>query len=211
MRSATALLALCLSACRPEILIEDGSSSTGEPTGTGTDSTGAADSEGGTGPITEGCVEVSYAAKYAPVEEPGWELGCGSPELCTGDKTIVFYVHGALNAPTAVETKELERARCMATALRDREVGSFDYVVVGAESVVMGLGGVEILGEEAIGRWEPGTCSLKPCQTTEALRQIRAPGFFSDCVHSDAKALWLCISRALEEEPSCLLGPLPCG
>lgn len=212
MRAAACVtLILGLAACGPEPGTNDSTSGTGDTsTGTGTTPTSGSDETADTTGETV-CFAVDYPSKRGPPNDPGWELGCGFPALCPGELPVVFSIAGDLDAPTSVETGELERARCMARALRDRQFGQFAFMPVDADGWVVGLYSLEIVGEQALARGEPGQCQLEnPCKTHEALRLLRPPEFFAACVDGDARALFLCLWDPIVPEPACLAGPLPC-
>jgi hypothetical protein len=142
---------------------------------------------------------------------PHWQLGCDAPTLCPGEAPLVVFLEGEWNDPTSVEIEEPERARCFIKALAGRTFGQFDFspVVDGSPDSLS----LEILGDLAVARSAPGGCKLSfpsPCRDREALRVLRPPGFFEDCVEGDARALWLCLSDALEPLPACGTGPLAC-
>lgn len=213
MRAAALVMILGLATCGPELATNDPESGTGD-TSTSTSThelptTGGDDTPDGT--TGTACLEVEYPPKWGPGDDLGWELGCGFPELCPGDEPLVFSIEGDLDAPISVETKDLERGRCMAAALRDRQLGQFAFTPIDQGGLVVGRYSLEIVGEQAIARSEPSLCQLQNlCETHEALRLLRLPSFFSECVDGDAKALFLCLSDSILPEPACLPGPLPC-
>lgn len=205
---------LGVASCGPELATNDPESDTGDIGDTGDTMHASPTSEGGdTADATTGtaCLEIEYPAKWGPPDDLGWELGCGFPELCPGDEPLVFLIEYDLGVPISVETKDLERGRCMVAALRDRQLGQFAFMPIDQGGPVVGRYSLEIVGEQAITRAEPGLCELLfPCKTYEALRLLQPPSFFSACVDGDAKALFLCLSGSILSEPACLPGPLPC-
>ena len=213
MRAAAFVMILGVASCGPELATSDPESDTGDTGDTGDTMPASPTSEGGdTADATTGtaCLEVDYP-KQRPGDDLGWELGCGFPELCPGDEPLVFLIEYDRGVPTSVETKDLERGRCMAAALRDRQLGQFAFMPVDQGGQVISRSSLEIVGEQAIARAEPGWCELLgPCETHEALRLLQPPAFFSACVDGDAKALFLCLSGSVLAEPACLPGPLPC-
>lgn len=157
------------------------------------------------------CLERVYEPKYAGVDDPEWELGCGAPKLCPGEGPLLFRIEGEPADPSAVATPDLPRARCMLAALRDREVGQLDFLADLEGGIVLGLFAIELLGAQAITRVEPGACDLlSPCLTQERLRALQEPAFFAACVDGDARDLWLCLIDAVLPDPACAPGPLAC-
>ncbi|MCY1070577.1 hypothetical protein OV090_37900 [Nannocystis sp. RBIL2] len=189
------------------------STSTSEPatTTTSTPTTGAVDM------MTEAaCLEDIHPGDLWPGVDLA--LTCGGLELCPGDDPIVFQLDGPeladdLSSPTSVET-DLERARCLATALRDRTPGQFLFMpVIGSE--IPYVFGLEIVGELVVARSDRGSCEAiepepKSCHVHERLRVLRPPEYFADCIDGDALALWRCLLDPVEPEPACAAGPLAC-
>ncbi|PCC73589.1 hypothetical protein SAMN02745121_07337 [Nannocystis exedens] len=211
---------LLLLACAPELAPGDtDSQTTGTSTGTGepTTSTTTAPTTGAVDMMIEAaCLEDIHPGDLWPEIEPA--VTCGGLELCPGDDPIVFELDGPgiwddLSTPTSVET-DLERARCLATALRDRTPGQFMFLPVRGREVLH-LFGLEIVGELVVIRSERASCELiypepKSCHVKERLRVLRPPEYFADCVDGDALALWRCLLDAVEPEPACAPGPLSC-
>lgn len=169
------------------------STTTGEPDPTST-TTGAA------GP----CLELSY-----DVDDPAtpvWMLTCGLPELCPGEDPLIFQVSGDdILAPQTVEVDDIERARCMAAALRDRIPGQIRWWSEAAGHDYS----LEILGETALVRSiESITMLIDGFDAYEALRRLHPPEFFAACADGDAMQVWLCLMGSVE--PECLPGPLAC-
>src|SRR5690606_6141448 len=104
---------------------------------------------------------------------------------------------------------DLERARCMVQALRDRTVGQFSWLAVADSVVFADPLSLEILGDAALSRSRRGVVELiAPDNAYEGLYLLRGPDFFSACKGGDAMALWLCLVDPVV--PGCLAGPLPC-
>ncbi|MCY1008584.1 hypothetical protein OV079_24085 [Nannocystis pusilla] len=189
------------------------SSSASEPA----NPTTSAPTTGGLDMMTEAaCLEEIHPGDLGFGSEPA--LTCGGLELCPGDDPIVFQLDGPglaedLSSPTSVET-DLERARCLATALRDRTPGQFLFVPV-IDTEIPYVFGLEVVGELVVARSDRGLCEAiepepKSCHVHERLRVLRPPEYFADCVDGDAIALWRCLVDPVEPEPACAAGPLAC-
>ncbi|WAS93494.1 hypothetical protein [Nannocystis punicea] len=151
------------------------------------------------------CLEHNYTGGA-----PGaWMLTCGLPELCGGDEPLTFFTTSpdAL-APGEVEVDDLERARCMAAALRDRTLGQITWWHVVDVQVVSAPVSLEIVLHTAFVRSVAGSTLLEQDDTYEGIYDLRPPEFFADCAEGDALAVWLCLVDAIE--PQCLPGPLGC-
>lgn len=175
----------------------------GSTSSTSTPTTGADESSS----TTEPCLAFEYTLDDGP-----WRLTCKAPTLCPGEGQLYFELEGDLSAPTSVETDQLERARCMLTALAGRSFGQFDFSRV-QDVYVLDVNSLEILGDAAVARSRPGLCPdlyPSPCDSHEQLRPLREPAFFADCVEGDALTVYTCLADALLPEPACLPGPLDC-
>jgi hypothetical protein len=190
-------------------------------------STGPADastSTSTTGPTTgqpettgEACLEDIHPGDLWGGEGP--VLTCGAPELCPGEQPIWFELDGPdifdgdLFNVTTVET-DVERARCLVAALRDRTPGQFIFVPT-HDVYTLHVYGLEIVDDLALTRSDSADCVLiapepKYCHVRERLRVLRPPQFFADCIDGDARDLWLCLYDSVEPEPACHPGPLAC-
>ncbi|MDC0716490.1 hypothetical protein [Nannocystis bainbridge] len=195
---------------------EPTSTTTSSTTGTTTGTTLAPTTSEGDTTTGEACLEATRPGELWSDQEPA--LTCGGPELCPGGDPIYFELDGPIfdgdfSAPTSAVT-DLERARCLAVALRDRTPGQFMFMP-GHSPQVLHVFGLEIVGEFAVTRSDRSGCELshpepKSCHVRERLRQLRPPAFFADCVDGDALALWQCLYHAAEPEPACAAGPLVC-
>lgn len=215
-RSALAFL-LALAACtdRPIGGDTDATSTGGETTTTSTTSTttptttGEPTSTGSTTGDEAACLEAAHRGDGYPMD---WMLTCDLPELCPGEDLLVFQLGiDDLLDPGTVDVDDLERARCMAAALRDRTPGRLEWaVVVGFEAIFYPLG-LEVLGDTALAHAVrfPVTLDLPgPKNVHESLHLLRPPEFFADCADGDAMQVWLCLVDSVE--PDCLPGPLAC-
>ena len=209
------LVALSLIACGP-VAPDDADASEGDAAGATATSTGgestseAAPTSDDTGVTDAGCLEVEYPNEHAT--SPAWRLGCEGPALCFAEMPLIVTLLGEDPEGTdEVDVDDLERARCMVTALAERRPGQFDFAVTRGVDV-LGIHSLEILGGVAVARDQPGLCNPIPgaCQVHERLRALRPATFFSGCVDGDARALWLCLADSLEPAPTCLPGPLEC-
>lgn len=141
-----------------------------------------------------------------PESPPSWMLTCGSPELCPGDGPLIFTL-GSTNTydPGSAETADLERARCMAAALRDRTPGQLHFWSgeVGREF------SLEILGELALGRSVATINDINDSYGAyEGLYRLHPPEHFFACAAGDALQVWLCLVDFGPD--ACEPGPLPC-
>ncbi len=208
-------------ACGP-VDVDPGGTSTSE-TGD-TSETGAVPTTGSE--TTGGPLDMGGAEQCLAVHYPGdlWtgplQLTCDAAELCAGEGRLWFRLEGVdffepdYDAATAAETNELERARCLARALRDRTPGQFLFAPILGDDTPY-LFGREIVGELVVERGEANGCKLlapEPvgCHVNERLRVLRPPEFFAGCVDGDALALWRCLFDAFAPEPECVAGPLTC-
>jgi hypothetical protein len=228
MRRASLLLLAF--GCAPKSVpgdTEDPTDASADTTGTTDPTTGTTDPTTGTTatPTTgepdattgEPCLESVHPGDLLFGESP--ELTCGAAELCPGDGPITFQLAGPgladhdFSSPSSAET-DLERARCLAAALRDRTPGQFLLLPVDGGEILY-IFGREVVGELALERSELAECVLiapepKSCHVRERLRVLRPPEFFAACVDGDALALWKCLHDAFEPEPACAPGPLVC-
>lgn len=209
------LVALCLIACGP-VSPADGDASESDAAGTTATSTSnestseAAPTSDDTGAPDAGCLEVEYPNEHAT--SPSWRLGCNGPALCFAELPLIVTLLGDDPEGTdEIDVDDPERARCMVTALAERQPGQFDIAVTRGVDV-LGIHSLEILGDVAVARDQPEQCLQTPgaCLVHEKLRALRPATFFSECVDGDARALWLCLADSLEPAPACLPGPLEC-
>lgn len=215
MRISRLWFALLTTACGPAPASADDDTggtteadpgSTSSTSSTSTPTTGA-DETSSTG---EPCLALEYPADDG--SPSSWRLGCDAPALCPGEGVLVFRIEGDLSAPTSVETEALERARCMVTALADRSFGQFDFIRV-EDVFVHDMLSLEIVGDAAVARSEPGGCAdpdPSTCHSHEQLHLLREPAFFADCIEGDALAVYTCLTDPLAPDPACLPGPLDC-
>lgn len=165
----------------------------------------------------EACIEDIHPGDFWFGEEP--TLTCGAPELCADDSPLQFELDGPgvldgdFSNPTTVET-DLERARCLIAALRDRTPGQFVFLPVHTPDILH-VYGLEILGDLAVTRSDRAECELiapepKSCYAHERLRVLRPPEFFASCIDGDARTLWLCLYDSVEPDPACHPGPFAC-
>lgn len=206
-------------ACGPVGSGADGTSTTATSSTTGSPTTGVPASTGtqDTGPAEE-CLEAVHGGTLQAGEPQ--QLTCGVPELCADEGALVFRLEGVdavmanYEDASAATTDDIERARCLATALRDRTPGQFIIHPRIGDDLLDGFGR-EVLGDLVVERWDRYICKLifpEPvgCRVHERLRVLRPPAFFADCVEGDAFALWRCLLDAFEPEPVCVAGPLAC-
>jgi hypothetical protein len=165
--------------------------------------TGTTSSEPDT--TAEPCLEHSYTSGHPLV----WKTTCGLPELCSGDEPLMFTTTNidAMD-PGEVEVEDLERARCMAAALRDRAPGQFAWSQVIGTEVIWSPISLEIVGDTALVRNVQGIHVPELDDTHEAIYPLRPPEFFAACAEGDTLAVWLCLMDSVE--PTCLPGPLTC-
>ena len=119
------------------------------------------------------------------------QFTCGLPTLC-GDGEPVLFVTDGLDGWTV---DDIERARCLAAALRDRTPGVIAY-----QEPALGhhIFEIEILGEEVVVRedWlEDFTWDYR--ETVTFLKPIE---FFVDCAEGSAFAVHKCLSEGFTEE-----------
>jgi len=208
-RAFAALLGLA-AACTDRPVGEDtdtGSTSVATTTSTTTaeaPTTGTASGEPDTTTAeAEPCLELEYTSDV----QPTWMLTCGLPELCPGDEPLVFTTT-KIDAGE-VEVDDLDRARCMVAALRDRSLGQIAWWQVADVDVIWAPLSLEIVGHTALTRGVRGSPELlSGIDTYEAIRPLRPPEFFAACADGDALAVWLCLMDSVE--PMCLPGPLSC-
>lgn len=183
--------------------------STATTTGTATEvpTTGTASGEPeSTTKPAEACLEHEYAGEFPPA----WKLTCGLPDLCGSEEPLMFTTSNLeVFDPGEVEVEDLERARCMAAALRDRSPGQIAWEqVVGVDAVWAPLS-LEIVGDAALVRSVRGVKEgIIDEDTFEVIRPLRPSEFFAACAEGDALAVWLCLMDSVE--PTCLPGPLTC-
>lgn len=214
MSHARSLL-LSLVACGPVSPV-DSDAGESDAAGTNTTSTGseptseAVPTSSDPGDPDAGCLEVEYP--HEDETRPSWRLGCEGPSLCFAELPLIVTLMGDdAEGTNEIHVDDLERARCMVTALAKRQPGQFDFAVT-RNVDVLGVYSVEVLGDVAVARTRPGQCWQPPggCLVHESLRALRPAAFFSDCIDGDARALYLCLVDSFEPTPACLPGPLEC-
>jgi hypothetical protein len=132
------------------------------------------------------------------------ELTCGLPELCPGDAPLLFMVAGPPADPTTVEVADLDRARCMAAAMRDRQKGQVFFSV--DEGGWDNLYELEILGPQAILRHHLHIDFN--VEKWARVRELLPSEQYDTCSAGDAREVWLCLTQFYMEE--CVTGQLAC-
>ncbi|MBA3546277.1 MAG: hypothetical protein H0T76_07340 [Nannocystis sp.] len=147
------------------------------------------------------CIDF-YMEQYDPNEEITPPLfTCGLPELCPGPdgKPLVFTQENDL-----VATKDIERGRCMAKAMRDRTPGLFRFTVwpiLGFDTTT-----IEILGETILVRRH--VLSDFNEDYGERGHQLFAPEKYTPCVDGPAAVVLKCLTDGYSE--ACVSEPLSC-
>ncbi|MDC0722284.1 hypothetical protein [Nannocystis bainbridge] len=199
-------------ACTDRPVGEDsdaGSSTTSNSTTTSTATTESPTTEapttGGTTDAPDPCLEHRYASGGSHA----WMLTCGLPELCGGAEPLLFSTTTLEpSAPEEIEVDDLDRARCMAAALRDRTPGQIAWSQVVGPDVIFSPLSLEIVQGTALVRNVDGLQEFVLPDTYEGMYPLRPPEFFAACAEGDALALWQCLMDAVE--PACLPGPMTC-
>lgn len=160
--------------------------------------------------MTEPCLEQTYNGESSPA---AWMLTCNLPELCPGAEPLMFEVESDLDLlePGAVTVDDLERARCMLEALRDRTQGHVTWDILLDDAVVRAAFSLEIVLDRVLvhsARFPVELIEPGPHNIHERYHQLRESEFFHDCLAGDAKAVFLCLVDAAV--PECLPGPLLC-
>lgn len=123
------------------------------------------------------------------------EFTCGLPERCPGDGPLVFVVDGPLGDPDSVQTDDIDRARCMAAALRDRLPGQMFF---GRQ---LGLGfdrrELEVVGLDVIDRLD--YIEDFNFEKTATILPLLPPDDFAECAEGTALQIWMCLTRSYEE------------
>lgn len=185
-----------------------GATTTDAPTATTTGepatSSSTTDAPATTGTTGDPGVCLDWEANDPGLEFPP-ELSCGLPELCAGDGPLQFVIDGGtIEDPDAVSTADLQRARCMAAALRDRLPGQIRF---GTE---FGLGSddyeLEILGASAIRR--RSYMQDFSFDKHVRVRPLLPADAYAACAEGTAKEIWACLRKGFEDV--CVTGELAC-
>jgi hypothetical protein len=214
MRRALVVVLLGLaSACTERPLGEDSdatSTSTGttsEPASTAELPTTGATSDASS--TTEAEAPPCLELRYSDDAPQTWMLTCGLPELCPGDGPLMFFTStGDVSDPGVAKVNDLERARCMVAALRDRTFGQLTWWI---DVGFVYTASLELLADDAALTRSVDTSELidpAPLNVREGLHPLRAPGFFADCEDGDATQLYKCLMDSVL--PECLPEPLMC-
>jgi hypothetical protein len=157
---------------------DSGTSSTTDLT-TGDETTG-----GTTGPA---CLQIDHGGDPGQwPEQP--EFTCGLSPTCPGEGTVVF-------KPTfpGSTTNDIDRARCMAAALRDRTPGLLEFEESGTVHTL------EVLGEQVIRREEYEGIGFG-YSWFEWVEPLQPPEFFADCAEGTASEVRDCLIFATTDE-----------
>lgn len=215
MRSFYAIYICALLACGPQTPGETAttteSGSTAEPgssTGTsGDDSTGAPTTGESTNDATTGTTGTTddpSTGEPACLDvhefgfDPDLEFTCGLPELCPGDASLVFDLAGGVEDLGVESISDVERARCMIAALRDRTPGHFMIRVWPKDQLGEDELRDEIFGDTAARRRV--SQNDFNIDRFEFVKPLRPPQFFADCLADGSdSALWACLWDAFED------------
>jgi hypothetical protein len=165
---------------------------TDTPTGSTSDppttaSTGP-DTDSSTGEQTTGSACLEFANDRVN-DDVAVQFTCGLPLLCGGGEPVFFF------AGDGVTTDDIETARCLAAALRDRTPGTIQYQ---QPSLGHHVTTIEILGEQAVHRDD----FLQDFNWTydEKVTFLRPTEFFTDCAEGSAFAVFNCLEDAFLDE-----------
>lgn len=201
VRSLVVLGALMFAGCGPESAATDAGGGSSGSSGAATDS-GAPTSSSGQGTssasTTSGDASSGTTSSVLCLDweapDPGEAfpaaLTCGLAELCAGAGALQFTVDGgSLTMPDAVSTDDIQRARCMASALRDRTPGVLRF------TVPLSLGSddheLEILGDDAIRRH--AYQNDFNFEKSVRVRPLLPPADYAACAEGTAKQVYLCL------------------
>ncbi|MBZ5712777.1 hypothetical protein [Nannocystis pusilla] len=204
-----ALLGLA-AACTDRPIGEDSETgATTSTTSTATTTTEVPTSGSGEPDTTTEAAEPCLEHSYSDPDPDAWMLTCGLPELCAGDEPLVFITSSDdILDPGEVQVDDLQRARCMAAALRDRSPGQIAWWHVADVVVRLSPVSLEIAGDRALAHSVADNVHGSQPNVHEAVYPLRPPEFFAACAEGDALAVWLCLMDSVE--PTCLPGPLAC-
>lgn len=148
------------------------------------------------------CIE----ERYDDVDPQTWVLTCGLPELCPGESPLVFVTStGDVADPGVAKVTDLERARCMVAALRDRTFGQLTWSVDLGFVVTASL---EIFAPDTAIVRDVGPDNSSEPNVNERLHPLREPEFFADCVDGDDTEIFICLRDSIL--PECQPGSLEC-
>lgn len=177
---------------------EPGTTST-TPTSTDGTTTDATTTDATTGDATTIDLTTGDTCLEHEIEDPGeWPeelvLGCQLDELCAGATPLEFDPLG--NDGWTVE--DIDRAHCMATAMRDRTPGKLLY----QETEEGGTGDffvIEIHGEQVSLRHTHEGLGFG-FDYKERVTFLREPAFFADCAGGTAAEVHTCLAQGFTDE-----------
>lgn len=170
-----------------------GGTSTGEATTqptTSTDVTGSASSSTGDA-TSDATTGAAYIETDKHEEIPEQSMTCGLPELCPGAVPLTFDII----EPDGWTTDDIDRARCMAAAMRDRTPGIVSFQHYGGNAGE-DLRTIEILGGQAIvTHTESSDFNV---DYTERLVLVQIPAYFDECANGSASAIHQCLTEGFD-------------